>query len=95
MENDEFEKTVREAIDLIPQKFLARLNNVVITVEDEPKEKQKKKLRIRNGIVLLGLYEGIPQSKRAYYSGVLPDKLLFLKSRLKELPAKTKKESKR
>ncbi|TRZ80080.1 metallopeptidase family protein [bacterium] len=95
MNNGEFEKTVREAIDLIPQKFLARLDNVVITVEDEPNEKQKKKLRMRNGIVLLGLYEGIPQSKRAFYSGALPDKITIFKKPIEEIAGENEERIKK
>ncbi len=95
MNNNEFGNIVREAIDLIPQKFLARLNNVVITVENEPNEKQKKKLRVRNGIILLGLYEGIPQSKRAYYGGVLPDKITIFKKPIEEAAGENRERIKK
>lgn len=80
MTNEEFEKLVGEGIDSIDPKFLAKLKNVDIVIEDNPTPQQLEKLKIRGG-VLFGLYEGIPLTKRAGYGNVLPDKItLFKKS---------------
>jgi len=65
MERDKFEELVRQGIEAIPKRFLEKLDNVDIVIEDKPK----------NGSMLLGLYQGIPQTKRGFYSGVLPDKI--------------------
>lgn len=76
----EFEKIVEEGIKSIPAKFLAKLNNVGIVIENEPTPAQLKKLKIRKGWTLFGLYEGVPQAKRnAYYGAVLPDKITIFK----------------
>ena len=72
----EFEGIIKEGIDDIPVRFLNKLDNVAIIIENEPTLAQVKKLRIRHGWTLFGLYEGVPQSKRgANYTNILPDKI--------------------
>lgn len=72
----EFEKIVEEGIKAIPEKFLRKLSNVTIIIEDEPTPVQKKKLNIRPNWTLFGLYEGVPQLERgANYTAVLPDRI--------------------
>lgn len=76
MKRDRFEKLVDEGIRAIPKKFLEKLDNVTIVIEDEPNSVQMKELRMRRGAILFGLYEGVPQTARGYYYGsVLPDKI--------------------
>ncbi len=72
----EFEKIVKEGIEAIPKKFLRKLDNVVIVIEDEPTPARKKKLNIHSDWTLFGLYEGVPQAARGTnYTAVLPDKI--------------------
>ena len=76
MQKGRFEKIVREGIKAIPEKFLRKLNNVAIVIEDEPTPAQKKKLNIHSNWTLLGLYEGISQTRRGTnYNAILPDKI--------------------
>ncbi|MCA9342684.1 metallopeptidase family protein [Candidatus Saccharibacteria bacterium] len=76
----EFEELVNKAIDALPKKYLARLNNVVIVTEDEPTPEQRIKLHLHNGQTLYGLYEGIPMTQRGTnYNMVLPDKITIFK----------------
>lgn len=79
MTSEEFEEIVREAIKEIPKKFLDKLDNVDICVEDCPNLEQGKKLKIGKGYLLFGLYEGIPQTERRNYGQVLPDKITIFK----------------
>jgi len=77
----EFEKIIKEGIKAIPEKFLRKLENVAIVIEDEPTPAQKKKLNIHSGWTLFGLYEGVPQLERgANYSAVLPDKITIFQN---------------
>ena len=81
----EFEKIVAEGIEAIPEKFLRKLNNVAIVIENEPTLAQKKKLNIGRDWALLGLYEGIPQVVReTNYSAVLPDKITIFQKPIEE-----------
>ncbi len=82
----EFEKIVKEGIKAIPEKFLRKLENVAIVVEDEPTPTQKKKLNLHPSWTLFGLYEGVPQLERgANYSAVLPDKITIFKNPIEAL----------
>lgn len=60
-----FESLVRDAIDLLPDHFRQRLDNVEIVIEDSPERES-----------LLGHYHGVPLTERGSgYSGFLPDKI--------------------
>lgn len=81
----EFEKIVKEGIEAIPEKFLKKLENVAVVIEDEPTKEQNKKLKIHSGWTLFGLYEGVPQAERGgNYSGALPDKITIFKNPIEE-----------
>lgn len=81
----EFEKIVARAVKAIPERFLRKLNNVAIVIEDEPTPAQKKKLNIRSNWTLFGLYEGVPQASRGVnYTAVLPDKITIFKKPIEE-----------
>ena len=85
MDKDNFEKLVREGIELIPKKFLAQLENVAIVIEDEPGEEQLKKLKLGKGFSLFGLYEGVPQTKRGpHYGMTLPDKITIFQKPIEQ-----------
>lgn len=81
MMDDSFEKLVTDALSELPSEFKEQLNNVEIVIEDNPTLEQRRKLRLHNGMLLLGFYEGIPQTKRGgNYSLVLPDKITIFKN---------------
>lgn len=78
--DQEFEKLISNAMDDLPKRDIENLNNVVVTYADEPDEHQSQKLNLRGEGLLLGLYEGIPLTKRgAGYNLVLPDKITIFK----------------
>lgn len=81
--HEEFEKLVKEGIDAIDKKFLEKLKNVDIVIEDDPTPLQLEKLHIRGGL-LFGLYEGVPQTKRESYGLVLPDKITIFKNSIEK-----------
>lgn len=85
MDNEKFEELVRQGIDTIPKRFLEKLDNVDIIIEDEPTEEQLRKLKLGLGSKLFGLYEGVPQTKRGHYSWVLPDKITIFKKTFEEI----------
>ena len=85
MDREKFEKLVNEAIKTIPKKFLERLDNVDIVIEDTPAPYQLKKLKARKGSIIFGLYEGIPKTKRWNYGQVLPDKITIFKKPIERI----------
>jgi len=85
MDRDKFEKLVQEGIEAIPKRFLKKLDNVDIIIEEKPTKEQIKKLKLGANSKLFGLYEGVPQTKRGYYSWVLPDKITIFKEPIEEV----------
>lgn len=79
MSDDEFEKLVAEALDSLPKEFAEKLENVSITFADHPTPYQLRKSHLPPWALLFGLYEGIPQTRRGNYMGVLPDKITIFK----------------
>ncbi len=63
MSDEEFEELVADALDLIPEQFLAAMSNVVVLVE--PRHPTQR---------LYGLYHGVALTERTtHYAGHLPD----------------------
>jgi len=94
MTKEEFEEIVEEGIGAIPKRFLERLENVDICIEDEPTSYQLQKLRAKKDSLIFGLYEGVPQTKRWYYGRVLPDKITIFKKPIEKV-AHSKEEIKK
>jgi len=78
--DDEFSQLVGQALDELPEKYVSKLKNVVITYADEPDENQRQKLKLRGNQSLFGLYEGVPLTQRGNgFTGQLPDKITLFK----------------
>ena len=76
MERQRFDSLVDRAIQSLPPEFAEKLENVDVLIEDWPSPQQVAKFRLRDRAQLLGLYEGVPQTKRgSAYNLVLPDKI--------------------
>lgn len=85
MDDNLFDELVRKAVKKIPSEFLHKLENVEILTQDWPYAYQKEFLRKRGERgVLLGLYEGVPQTKRGRYGigSTVPDKITIFKNSL-------------
>ena len=82
MDDNEFDELVNEAISTIPKEFTQKLENVAIVVAELPTKSQLNKIYKRGERgMLLGLYEGIPQTRRRNYGigMVVPDKITIFK----------------
>jgi predicted Zn-dependent protease with MMP-like domain len=80
LSDETFDHLISQAMDELPQEYINGLNNVAILYADDPDEYQVKKSGLREGNILLGLYEGIPLTKRgSNYTFVLPDKITLFK----------------
>lgn len=76
MERGEFEALVVDALANLPAEFQDQLENVDVVVEERPTRRQLSRAGLGRGWSLLGLYEGVPQTKRTRaYSMVLPDRI--------------------
>ena len=76
MDRERFEWLVAKAVEDLPAEFLNGLQNVDIVVEDHPTARQAVRAGLGREYTLLGLYEGVPRTRRsAHYGMVLPDKI--------------------
>jgi len=92
MDREKFEWLVAKAIESLPDEFISRLENVDVVVEDYPNQSQLTRAGLKRGQTLLGLYEGVPQTRRgAYYGLVPPDKITIFR---KPIEAKCRNNAK-
>lgn len=76
MDRERFERLVEMAVAGLPEEFRARLENIDVVVEDWPNQSQLANLGLRNRYELLGLYQGVPLTRRGgHYGLVPPDKI--------------------
>ena len=67
---------MREAVASLPPDLLKNVHNVDIVIESRPTARDKTQAGIGPRGLLLGLYHGIPLTKRGeYYNLVAPDKI--------------------
>ena len=81
--DEDFDALVTKAMDELPQDYITQLDNVAILYADEPNEYQVQASQLREHSLLLGLYQGIPLTKRgAGYTFVVPDTITLFKHSL-------------
>lgn len=84
MRREEFEEIINELIDKLPEYFKGNMKNVGIVLEDRPSKELLREIGIRGG-KLLGLYQGVPLTKRGLgYNGVLPDRIILFMKEIEE-----------
>ncbi|WP_376768605.1 metallopeptidase family protein [Pseudonocardia pini] len=70
VDRERFEELVSDALDEVPPRLTAAMDNVVVLVEDRHPEDPE----------LLGLYEGVALTERTSdYGGVLPDRITIFR----------------
>lgn len=70
---ERFEEYAGAALESLPSDLRQSLSNVEIVIEDEPPPGQR----------LLGLYQGVPLTRRgSFYTGLLPDKITLFRGPL-------------
>ncbi len=72
MNRARFETLVARVVEDLPEEFHSRLQNIDIVVEDRPSRSQLRITGLGHGETLLGLYEGVPQTERGHYYGLVP-----------------------
>ena len=76
MDRERFEWLVAEVVDSLPDEFHTKLENIDVVVQDEPTPSQLAEVGLKRGETLLGLYQGVPLTKRSrHYGMVVPDKI--------------------
>jgi predicted Zn-dependent protease with MMP-like domain len=89
---EEFEQLVVQALDDLPEFFREKLQNVEVVVADWPTQAELRSVGMQAGQLLLGLYHGIPQTKRtSHYGLVLPDKITIYRMPIEQV-CRTRKQ---
>ena len=92
MEHGRFEELVTRAVHNLPPWFKSRLENIDIMIQDWPTSRQLAQVNAKHPANLLGLYEGVPQTKRSSnYGMVLPDRITIFQKPI-ELICHTQRE---
>ena len=85
MQREKFEALVARAIDNLPPEFQHKLENVDIVIENWPTPRQLRQTKYGHPNHLLGLYQGVPQTRRSRrYGLVLPDKISIFQKPIEE-----------
>src|SRR5215475_14366911 len=81
-----FDQLVAEALDGLPRRFRRRLRNIAVVVESEPSQALLEEMGLWPHGTLLGLYQGVPLTKRAFsYGNVLPDHITIYQKPLETM----------
>ena len=65
---ERFEEMVTEALDGLPDELGRLMSNVAVTVQQDGGPRR-----------LLGLYQGVPLTRRSTYAGALPDRITIFR----------------
>ncbi len=83
---DEFEALVVEALEALPAFFQEKLQNIEVIVSDWPTEAERRAVGLKSGHLLLGLYQGVPLTRRtSSYNLVLPDKITIFRLPIEQI----------
>jgi len=86
VEREHFEGLVRRALDTLPDEIAQRVDNVDVEVQDWPTGTQLAAAGVPPGRTLLGLYQGIPLTKRTSgYNLVAPDRITIYQGPLERI----------
>jgi len=76
MNRERFIGLVARAVDSLPEEFRSRMENIDVVVEEQPTPRQLSEVKLKRGMTLLGLYQGVPLPWRGRsYGLVVPDKI--------------------
>ena len=79
----EFEDWAEDAVESLPPELARAMSNVAIVIEEEPPR----------GMPLLGLYQGVPLTRRSSsYGGTPPDKITIYRGPLERLYGRDREE---
>ena len=92
----EFERVVSEALESLPKRFGDLVENIVISVEDEPTEDDLESIESDDADEpegeLLGIYRGVALTERTHDMPLLPDEIAVFRGPINRV-AGTRREA--
>jgi predicted Zn-dependent protease with MMP-like domain len=80
--DEQFQQIINQALEELPGDHVKNIKNVAILYEQVPTPEQRVQAELTPYQTLLGLYEGVPLSKRQGLTRLLPDKITLFKEPL-------------
>lgn len=74
-ELNQFKLLVEDALSSVPSEFHEKMANLVILVESEPGEEVLRRVGVKEGYTLLGLYQGVPLTAQGHARPMLPESI--------------------
>jgi len=92
MDQKEFHNLADQIAEEFTNETSIRLENVAICVEEIPTPEQMQKTGVRHGNMLMGLYEGVPETTWGKgLSITLPDKITLFQTAIEQYAAECAK----
>ena len=93
----EFERVVSEALDSLPKRFADMVENVIITVEEEPSDEDLASFEHDGDDEdeqdeLLGIYRGVALTERTHDMPLMPDEIAIFRGPINRV-ARTRREA--
>jgi predicted Zn-dependent protease with MMP-like domain len=88
LERARFARLVRRALMDLPAEFGDRMRNVEIVVDEEPDP-----AHVQEGHELLGLYEGVPLTERAYAEPYVPDRISIYRGPIQRMSSSPRRQA--
>ncbi len=83
---EEFEQLVVQALDELPAEIHNELKNIEVAVAYWPTPTELRSVGMKSNQLLLGLYQGVPRTKRgSHYGMVLPDKVTIFQGPIERI----------
>lgn len=77
--DERFQELIDRAFDSLPQTHRDNVKNVAILFADMPDTEQRREAELHPNQTLLGLYQGVPLSRRQGREATLPDRITLFK----------------
>jgi len=85
MRRPKFETIVARALDGLPEEVLAAMENLEVTIEDEPSDEVREEFELAEDETLFGAYRGTPLIDRGLADvPLLPDRIVLYQVPLEE-----------
>jgi predicted Zn-dependent protease with MMP-like domain len=86
VDREAFVGIVLDALQHLPQEFRDRIANHDFAVDDVANPSDYARTRVRPGSTLLGVYRGVPLTRRgAHYNMTLPDSIVIFQQPIERL----------
>jgi predicted Zn-dependent protease with MMP-like domain len=84
MRRPQFERIVAQALDGLPEEVLAAMENLEVTIENEPSDQVREEFALADDETLFGIYQGTPLVDRGFNEPLLPDRIILYQTPLED-----------